>query len=166
MTLWDVEIEPYEDALLECSRESLESLALKVIKNVPERFGSSLEEIFDQDTVTLFRSALEEFETFSGATSALADRWDALFEDVYDWQDSRSPFTAASLIQAVGQLADVLLGRSDDEEVLEVLSSCYESVLSSARLGRAISVDDERADPNCREAVAYQIALIQEMCGA
>lgn len=165
MTLWDVEIGPHEDALLGCSRSSLETLALKVIKKVPNYFGQPLEDLCDQDTVTLFRRALEEFETFSGATRAVEERWDGMFEDVYDWQDSRAPFTAASLMQGVGQLADLLLGRSGDEEVLEVLSSCYESVLSSARLVRAISVDTERSDPNCRAAVSHQITLIQEMYG-
>ncbi|MFJ2416115.1 hypothetical protein [Streptomyces brevispora] len=165
MTLWDFEIGPHEEALSSCSREVLESLALKVIKTVPDYYGRPVEDLFDQSTITLFRGALEEFETFSGATPSVAERWDEMFEDGYDWQDSRSPFIAASLIQGVAQFADLLLGRSGDEEAVEVLSSCYESVLSAARLGRAISVDDERSDPNCRAAVSYQITLIREACG-
>ncbi|MFI6951819.1 hypothetical protein [Streptomyces sp. NPDC050422] len=165
MTLWDVEIDPYEDALLSCSRESLESLALEVIKTVPEYFDRPLDDLFDRGTVALFRNALEEFQAFSGASPIVVERWNEMFKDVYDWQDSSSPFIAASLVQGLGQFADLLLGRSDGEEVLEVLSSCYESVLSSARLGRAASIDDERRNPNCRAAVSRQVALIQEACG-
>ncbi|MET9448941.1 hypothetical protein [Streptomyces cinerochromogenes] len=128
-------------------------------------YGLPLDEVFDDSTVTLYRRALDEFRSFTGTTDAVQEEWDLLFADAWDWQDSTSPFTAASLCQALAQYADFLLGEAP-EELLEVLSSCYESVLNTASLGRTVTVDAERGHPRCRRAVELQLALIREVCGS
>jgi hypothetical protein len=165
MTLWDAEVGRFEDELLECPTESLRTLGLRVIEETVTVYGQPLEELFDQATVTLFRDAVVEFRSFTGSAEGVSERWGRLFADAYDWQDRKSPFTAASLCQALAQYADFLLGEDNAEEILEVLSSCYESVLSFAALGRTVTVDAEREDLRCRHAADLQLALIQEICG-
>ncbi|MGY3202190.1 hypothetical protein [Streptomyces sp. TE5632] len=166
MNLWDAEVGRFEDKLLECSVDSLRNLGLRVIEETVRVYGQPLEEVFDQATVTLFRNALEEFHLFAGSVVGVSGRWDQLFADAYDWQDSKSPFTAASLCQALAQYADFILGGGNsEEEILEVLSSCYESVLSFAALGRKVTVDAERESSHCRQAVDLQLTAIQDVCG-
>ncbi|MGV9277004.1 hypothetical protein [Streptomyces griseosporeus] len=160
MTLWDVEVGRFSDGLLACSPESLRRLGLRVIEETVTVYGRPLEELFDASTVTLYRRAVEEFHS----ADAAQDEWDQLLADAWDWQDGKSPFTAASLCQALAQYADSVLGEAP-EGMLEVLSSCYESVLNAASLGRTVTVDAERGDPRCRRAVELQLALIEEFCG-
>ncbi|MGW0081258.1 hypothetical protein [Streptomyces sp. NPDC003393] len=165
MTLWDAEIGRLQNSLLECPFEDLQGLGLRVIEETVTVYGRPLDELFDDASVTLFQEAIEEFRSFSGASEEVAERWDELFADAYDLQDSKSPFTAASLCQGLAQYADALLSEDAGEGIVEVLSSCYESVLSFASLGRIVTVDMEREDPRCRRAVDLQLTLIEQICG-
>ncbi|MFF9626846.1 hypothetical protein [Streptomyces griseosporeus] len=170
MNLWDVEVGRFADGLQGCSSGSLRRLGLRVIEETVTVYGRPVDELFDEATVSLYRRAVDEFRSFDGVGSAgsadtVREEWDRLFADAWDWQDGRSPFTAASLCQALAQYADFLLAEGAAEGLLEVLSSCYESVLSFASLGRVVTVDMEREDPRCRRAIDLQSALIEEICG-
>ncbi|MHB9861204.1 hypothetical protein [Streptomyces sp. YIM S03343] len=165
MTLWDAEVGRFEDDLLKCPVGSLRTLGLRVIEETPKVYVRPLEELFDQDTVALFRNAVGEFRSFAGCAETVSETWGQLFAEACDWQDSKSPFTAASLCQGLAQYSDFLLGEDNSEELLEVLSSCYESVLSVAALGRTFTVNAEQEDPRCRQAVGLQLAQLEEVCG-
>jgi hypothetical protein len=164
MTLWDAEIGRLQNGLLECSFEDLQRLGLRVIEETVTVYERPLDELFDDATVTLYQEALDAFRSFSGANEEVAERWDELFADAWDWQDSKFPFTAASLCQGLAQYADALLSEDAGEGIIEVLSSCYESVLSFASLGRIVTVEMEREDPRCRRAVDLQLRLIEQIC--
>ncbi|MFH8936734.1 hypothetical protein [Streptomyces griseosporeus] len=166
MNLWDVEVGRFADDLQRCSFGALRRLGLRVIEDTVTVYGRPVDELFDESTVTFYRRALDEFRSFdaAGSVDAVREEWDRLFKDAWDWQDSRSPFTAASLCQALAQYADFLLGEAAPEGLLEVLSSCYESVLSSASLGRIVTLDMEREDRRCHQAVTLQSVLIEQIC--
>ncbi|WP_405854132.1 hypothetical protein OG361_16065 [Streptomyces sp. NBC_00090] len=163
MTLWDVEVGRLADDLMECSADSLRILGLKAFEATLEVFGRPLGDLFDKETVAFYRHGLEEFRSVREFAEFTAERREPFLEG-YDWNDSKAPFTAASLSQGVAQYAGFLIGR-DEEEIVETLSSFYESVLSYAALGPIIDVEDERANAYCRRAVDEQLALIREICG-
>ncbi|MEU2118724.1 hypothetical protein ABZ567_24475 [Streptomyces sp. NPDC016459] len=161
--MWDVEVGRFADDLLECPAESLRVLGLKVFEATLDVFGRPLDDLFDEETVTFYRGALEEFRSVQDLADFTPARRKPFLEG-YDWHDGKAPFTAASLSQGVAQYAGFLIGR-DEEELVEALSSFYEAVLSFAALGRTASVEDERANGFCRTAVDEQLALIGEVRG-
>ncbi|MFE5732214.1 hypothetical protein ACFQ7A_15070 [Streptomyces sp. NPDC056528] len=163
MTLWDAEIGRLSDDLLECPTDSLRMLGLKAFEATLDVFGRPLGDLFDKETVAFLRHALEEFRSVGDCVEFTAEQREPFLEG-YDWNDSKAPFTAASLAQGVAQYAGFLVGR-DEEEIVEALSSFYESVSAFAALGRIVSVEEERANEFCRRAVDEQLALIEEICG-
>ncbi|MFB7719470.1 hypothetical protein [Nocardia sp. NPDC056100] len=164
MTLWDVEIAPLETAFTECPSSELRTLGLAVIDETLALYGQPLEELFDAATVSLVAVACEEFRTFPIPTEEVSARWDLLFEQACSWQDDIRPLTKASLMQAVAEYS-VFLIHQDVQQLLETLSCCYESVLSFASIARLITVDMERNNTFCHNAIALQKRLIEELCG-
>ncbi|WP_189941929.1 hypothetical protein [Streptomyces aurantiogriseus] len=128
-------------------------------------FGRPLEELFDPSTVSLVSESLRAFQARLALGTDSPDVWGRLFAEGYDWQDGKSPFTAASLVQGFVQYAGFLTEDVNKGEIMEVLSSCYESVLSFAAIGRTITVEQERENPYVSGAVELQVTLIQEVCG-
>ncbi len=164
MTLWDVEIGPLEHVLTECPGASLRALGLAVIEGTLAIYGQPLEDLFDSATVSLITVACEEFRSFSGPTEQVSARWDLLFEEAYSWQDNLRPFTVASLMQAVAEYSGFLIDQ-DVQQLIEALFLCYQSVLSFASIARRITVDMERSNSFCRDAIELQKSLIEEHCG-
>ncbi|OKJ57334.1 hypothetical protein [Streptomyces sp. CB02261] len=163
MTLWDVEVGRLADDLLELPPEPLRVLGLRVFEATLDVFGRPLEDLFVEETVAFCRRALEEFRSVRNVADFTPARREPFLEG-YDWEDGKAPFAAASLSQGVAQYAGFLVGR-DAEELVEALSSFYESVLSFAALGRVVSVEDEHENDLCRRAVDEQLAWISEVRG-
>ncbi|MEV4336714.1 hypothetical protein [Streptomyces sp. NPDC049590] len=163
--LWDVEVaDRCAGGLEKCSWGALRSLGLKVIEETPGLFGRPLEEVFTPATVALFRAAVAEFGAVPGPLSETPEPWEELLADAWDWQDGNAPFTAASLVQGLVQYSEFLVGEGHPDDILEVLSSCYESVLSYASIGRTVTIDQERDNSYCRAAIDLQHRLIREHC--
>ncbi|WP_157535506.1 hypothetical protein [Nocardia inohanensis] len=165
MTLWDVDVAVFEDALLECPAAALQTLGIRVIEGTSRIFAVPLEELFDDSTSMLIHSSIDEFNSFSEPSNEAIERWAPIFESIENWQDSKSPFTAASFTEAIAQYAHFLFDREDRDALIESLSFCYESILSFARLGRTVTLDMERGNPYCRGAIQLQKDLIAEIVG-
>lgn len=165
MTLWDVEVGTLEDELQACSRDSLRVLGLKVIEGTSHIFGQPLPELFDPSTVDMIDVVVSEFNSVPEPSESVSEKWTSLFVDLDSWQDSRFPLTVASYMQAIAQYGNFLFERDGKNELIESLSSCYESVLSFARIGRRITIEMERDNSYCVEAIQLQKSLIRQICG-
>jgi hypothetical protein len=162
MNFWDVEIGRRESELMRISPTGKRALGLAVIEETVEGFDRPLSSVFSEETVEFITGALDSFRSClrSGKFQDLAT--DAFLEAAYDASDGKAPFAAASLLKSLGEYAEFSVGQNWEEGLLEVMSSCYESVLSYEAIGRVVTIDDERQNTRCVRAIESQLRLIRQ----
>ncbi|MEU8233030.1 hypothetical protein AB0C12_25920 [Actinoplanes sp. NPDC048967] len=160
MDLWDRVVDPHEVDVSTLSAKNLVGLALDVIKDTATLFEPVFEQVFPGAHRQLVNSLLQSRDA---GPAGWADRG-SFFEQYLARYDELPP---TAVVPAVGpfmtatvRLAEgIVEKRFDPDGAMEVLSSCYESILMSRLSGR-IKAADEEADPVCRRAVQGQLDAI------
>lgn len=161
MELWDQRVEPYAHALEGLNNGALCNLALDVIEATIPLLGLPLDEFFPPDRAELIKSALElrsrspkDWQVNSDFAMEMLTRYDELPEV------SVRPAVGAYLMALV-RLFEGPPSSVSADDVMEILSSCYESVLMSHLTGR-VTIDDELDSDRCVAAISRQIGIIEE----
>ncbi|MFI0443922.1 hypothetical protein ACH34W_00600 [Actinomadura sp. 6N118] len=122
--------------------------------------GSSLEEFFPPSRADLIKSALDlrskdpaswQFDTDSA--EEFLRRYDELPEEPI--RPAVGPF-----LMALVRLFEAPPHAISSDDVMEVLYSCYESVLTSHLTGR-VTLEDEQNSDRCVAAIAQQLRIIE-----
>ncbi|MCX4806664.1 hypothetical protein OG594_34435 [Streptomyces sp. NBC_01214] len=159
MELWDREVEPYRHTLERLDAVTLSNLAFDAIEAAIPLIGPPFEGFFPPDHAALIEIAIafrRDHPTDWQFDSRSAKDFLARYDDLPDAhvRPAVGPFfmTLVRLFEAPPNLLSA-------EDAMEILSSCYESVLMSHLRGR-ITLEDERNSHQCVAAIGRQIEII------
>ncbi|MCX5203132.1 hypothetical protein OG897_16960 [Streptomyces sp. NBC_00237] len=160
MELWDQQVEPYAQNLEGLEAVSLSNLSLDAIETTIPLIGPPFGEFFPPSHAALIELALElrrNNPTGWHSDSASAARFLARYDELPDVpvRPAVGPFFMA-LVRLFEGSGDAL----SPDDAMEILSSCYESVLMSHLAGN-VTLDDERNSHQCVSAINEQIQLIK-----
>ncbi|WP_156960636.1 hypothetical protein [Amycolatopsis taiwanensis] len=162
--LWDQVIDARADEVRRLSRVQLAELATGAIEGTVELFAVPFAEFCPPPVVELVTSATRDCRA-SAPEWRLAEAYLARFTDALDavqglpMRPGCGPLTMATL-----GLVESVTGDFEPDEVLEVLSSCYEAIVMSQLTGR-VTIERERENEQCRRALALQQDLISRFSG-
>ncbi len=160
MELWDQKIEPYAQILESLEPRALSNLAFDVIEAELPLIGPPFEHFFPPDHAALIEFAIAfrrdhptdwQFDSTTAAT--ILTRYDEL-PDV-PVRPAVGPF-----LMALVRLFEASVNSLSVDDTMEILSSCYESVLMSHLTGR-VTLEDEKNSNQCIAAIDRQIDLIR-----
>lgn len=159
MELWDRNVAPYGEELEALGSSTRAGLVLDVVASTIPLFEPPFDDFFPEPHRELVKSAL------TLRVQAPARWWDdtAFARDFltrYDLlPDVPTRPAVGPFLSALVRLFEAPGGFLSADEALECLSSCYEAVLVSRLTGR-VTVEDEKQDAVCRQAIARQTALV------
>ncbi|MBT2363763.1 hypothetical protein J7E88_00030 [Streptomyces sp. ISL-10] len=164
MELWDREIAPYGEELEALDSSTRADLVLDVVASTIPLFEPPFDDFFPEAHSELVKSVLALH------AQAPASWWDdaAFARDFlarYDLLPDVPTRTAVGpFLIALVRLFEAPGGCLSADDALECLSSCYEAVLISQLTGR-VTVEDEKQDPKCQQAIACQADLVLRALG-
>ncbi|THV41215.1 hypothetical protein [Glycomyces buryatensis] len=158
MELWDDLMRPLKPDFDRLNPASRLKSAATVIKWTLEHFSPPVREDETRDLITgslaSFESALQQGVNAVHRTSELDERIELVLDG------SAEPGTS-NLVMACVQT------HSHDSELkgkrlFNVFGSCYNAVLEQEFPGPLIDIEDEVANPRCRETIAFQQDVLQQ----
>ncbi|MFD8983020.1 hypothetical protein [Streptomyces sp. NPDC059564] len=159
LILWDYEISDRADVIRQLDRGRMFDLATSVVEGTIELFDPPFNEYFPLPIAELLGSAIRTCR--ESAPEWLVDK--AWAEDFFDTLDllpkvavrpGVGPFS-----MAIENLVEALSEGRESDAALNVLSSCYEAILTSQLTGR-VTLGMERENEKCRRAIELQQSLI------
>ncbi|MEU9450643.1 hypothetical protein [Streptomyces sp. NPDC048277] len=162
MLLWDYESDGWDSLISGMTEELRRDLSLTCIEGTTESFHPSLEASFRAHTVNFIRAALRDFrDNLGDSASSIAVRdEEVFFDDLHALIDEDPAPGLAALVMAFSDYADCLRNRPlGNEDVLGILSSCYEAILNEERIPR-VTPETERENENCRRALEAQRDMV------
>lgn len=165
MQLWDQTIEGQADVVASLPVEALYPLAFAVIEQTIPIFDPPFEEFFPEVVREVIESTLAKIR--EAEPGFRFQRYDV--EADFAERDSIGavsliPGTGAFLV-AIGRLVEAMVGTIDSDDVLEIMSACYEAIVMSSLSGKE-SLDKEMNSERCVAAIRMQQRLIQERVAA
>lgn len=160
MELWDQEVEPFAEVVESLDEAVLPDLALDVIESSIPLVAPSLRDFFPSGHVDLIGSVVAFRQAHAG------DWWlDSEFGEGFLAKYDELPEVAirpavGPFMMALVRLFEGLTSSLSADDVMEILSSCYESVLLS-HLSGLVTVEDERNSGRCVEEIDRQVRLIK-----
>ncbi len=160
MELWDREVEPYGQNLKGLDGATLSNLACDAIEAAIPLIGPPSGGFFPPEHAALIEVAITfrrdhptDWQFDSHSAEDLLARYDELPN--VPVRAAVGPFLMAlvRLFEAPPHLLSV-------DDAMEILSSCYESVLMS-HLGGRVTLEDERNSHRCVAAIGRQIEIIR-----
>jgi hypothetical protein len=159
LLLWDHIVEPRSEALEILQGAQLANLALDVIEATLSVLDPPFPEFFPQEHCELINSAIvlradhpADWQADRDFPEDFLGRYDSLPEIAV--RPAVGPF-----LMAFVRLFEVLPGSLAVDDAMEILSSCYESILMSQLTGR-VTLEDQEENDRCREAIRLQLDLI------
>ncbi|MFF3874792.1 hypothetical protein [Streptomyces sp. NPDC001978] len=162
MTLWGEEFSDmaFED-VFRTRREAVGAL-LDVLDSTLTLLNSPREALFDADTLAFVAQASGLLRGFvnSGEVSQFDE--EAFFDAAFLESDSISPYTGAALRMFFGQTVQFATDQMDWTRVGDGLDACYEIVLQQQAMGPVVTVEMERENSLCRQAIHLQKEVLAE----
>lgn len=140
-------------------RTARRRLALDGIDLCFHAFRPSFDELFDGSTVNFAREALVLLRGRLGENS-LGVPEVQFFDDLYALQENDHSPGTASIVMAISEYADAMRRELSTDDVLAILSACYEAVLNSERIPR-VTIEAERDNESCARLISAQRDLIE-----
>ncbi|MFM9610090.1 hypothetical protein [Streptomyces niveiscabiei] len=161
LLLWDHVVERHEGALGQLEHAKLCGLAVSVIESTERLFEPPFVEFFPPATADLILSATAHARDSSPEWRLGRDFVDEFFR-LYDSlpEVAIRPGTGPFVMAAVRLVGGMSEGMSADE-VLEILSACYEAILMSQLTGR-VTLEMQQENERCRAAIDVQERLIAQ----
>ena len=161
MELWDRDVDERAEAAVSALVEGqLFSIAMDVIERTVPIFDPPFPEFFPPVARVLIESTIRQCRSVLPDGRLSEPEVERYFE-VQEQIDSIAtrPGVGPYLV-AIGRVVESLgSGSIDADEVLEVMSSCYESIVMSNITGRE-SIEKELASPPCVAAIGMQLELV------
>lgn len=162
LELWDQKVEPYAQSLEKFKDTTLSNLAFDVIEATIPLIGPPFKEFFPPNHAALIEFAItfrRDRPTDWRLDSMVSAEFLARYEDLPDVpiRPAVGPF-----FMALVRLFETPVNSLSADGAMEILSSCYESVLMSHLTGR-VTLEDERNSDRCISAIDRQIELIRSL---
>ncbi|MGN9801927.1 hypothetical protein [Micromonospora sp. L32] len=160
MELWDRDVAPRAERLDELPAPLLYQLATEVIERTIPVFEPRFEEFFPPSAVALVRRFLAECKDRLPDRRLLETEVDEYFSVQEELALVPTRLGVGPFLVALGRLVESSGERGiDGEQVLEILSACYESIVMSNISGRE-SIEKELANPLCMAEIKMQHELL------
>ncbi|WP_328748206.1 hypothetical protein OHT57_22105 [Streptomyces sp. NBC_00285] len=164
LLLWDHVIERHADALGQLDRADLCELAVGVIESTGRLFDPPFSEFFPPAAADLVLSTIRQLNESSPEWRLSQDG----VAEFYRRQDSLPEVAirpgVGPFVMAVMRLVGGVSGVMTADEVLEILSACYEAILMSQLTGR-VTIQMQQENERCRAAIDLQEQLIARHLG-
>jgi hypothetical protein len=161
LLLWDHVILGRLPDLQRLDRSRLGELSIRSVEGTLSLFEPPFQEYFPPATAMVVQAGLV-------ACRAAAPTWHldrVVAEAFYDRSDNlpRVPIRpgVGPFVTAVNRLVEAFAGVLDENVAMEIMSSCYESVMLSQLSGR-ITIDMQRENSACQNVLQLQDDLIGE----
>ncbi|MFJ4091822.1 hypothetical protein ACIPYS_09585 [Kitasatospora sp. NPDC089913] len=161
LLLWDRTIEPYGPVLERLGSSDLLGLSLDVVESTLRLFDPPFPGFFPPEHAELIGHVIQARSPGSGEWNFDQDfveeillRYDSLPEVAV------RPAVGPFLMGIVRLFEAGPLSLSVDD-AMEILSSCYESILMSRLTGRA-TLEDQENDERCSESIRLQVKAISK----
>ncbi|MFI8503505.1 hypothetical protein ACIGFK_34100 [Streptomyces sp. NPDC085524] len=159
MELWDQKMDSYTQSLERLESAELANIAFDAIEAMIPLLGLPLDEFFPPSRAALIESTLH-FRHDRPAD------WHLDYEFAQNFLAKCDELPNVALRPAVGPFFMALVRlfeapprSASADDAMEILSSCYESVLMSQLTGR-VTLEDERNSSPCVAAIDQQIKII------
>ncbi|MFE2877401.1 hypothetical protein ACFXG6_27290 [Streptomyces roseus] len=160
MELWDQKVEPYAQSLDKFDATTLSNLAFDAVEAAIDLIGPPFGDFFPpghaaliESSITFRRDHPADWQFDSEFAANLLNRYD-------DLPDAPVRPAVGPFFMALVRIFEVSANSLSVDDVMEILSSCYESVLMSHLTGR-VTLEDERNSDQCTTAIDRQIRLIR-----
>ncbi|WP_157856157.1 hypothetical protein [Actinacidiphila yeochonensis] len=158
LLLWDHVIERHAGALDRLDRAKLCGLAVDVIESTEHLFNPPFAEFFPPATAELILSTMVHIRDTSPDWRLSREYADEFFASHDSLPEVAVRPGVGPFVMAVVRLVGGLSEKMTADEVLEILSACYEAILMSQLTGR-VTLEMQQGNERCRAAIDLQERL-------